>query len=398
MDVFKPAMPILTRLIEAGHEAYIVGGSVRDYLLNQPINDIDIATSAKPEDVMALFEQVIPVGIEHGTVIVRDNHLSYEVTTFREETTYSDSRHPDAVVFVSDIKLDLARRDFTMNAVALSIDGKVIDPFNGQTDIKHKRIRAVGDPHARFKEDALRMLRAIRFTSQLGFEIENNTKQALVKNLSAINHISIERIQVELEKLFQGQFLKKAIMLKETAQLLQLLPLFKEYPNALNTLKQDTRPYQALVDVFVYMCFEHERLNCRDIARFYRLSKKQTNEIDALYEALSAYQSNKPLMLIVYHLDTSLFDRFIDLVKRLFNELLSTAEVNKTYEHLPILSKHDMALNGHDLMALFPDRPKGRWISEILHQLEKAIILDIVPNQQEELKEWVRWSYPIEKE
>ena len=258
MDVFKPAEPILTRLIEAGYQAYIVGGSVRDYLLNASINDIDIATSAKPEQVMALFSQVIPVGIEHGTVIVRDHHTSFEVTTLREETTYSDRRHPDAVHFVTDIIKDLARRDFTMNAIALTQSGEVIDPFGGQSDIRNKQIQAVGNAERRFNEDPLRMLRAIRFSSQLGFTIEDQTKRALIISLPLISDVSIERVQVELEKFFQGNYLTEALTLPETKQLFLHLPFFNETTAIIDDLIEAPTPFYRLIDAFVYMCLNHD--------------------------------------------------------------------------------------------------------------------------------------------
>lgn len=397
MDVFKPAEPILTRLIEAGYEAYIVGGSVRDYLLGRPINDIDIATSARPEDVSALFSQVIPVGIEHGTVIVRHDHTSFEVTTLREETTYSDRRHPDEVIFVTDVKKDLARRDFTMNAIALTQMDAFIDPFGGQVDINHKQIRAVGDPVARFSEDPLRMLRAIRFSSQLGFAIEQKTKTALTESLALIDHVSIERIHVELDKFFQGVYLHEALMLEETEQLLLRLPFFKEFTTAMDDLKRVKTAFHSLIDALVYISFLHQNSALKSVYEAYRLSNVQKREANMLYTSLTCYQSQQPLPLIAYHLTPQLYHRFTDLADRLFDETLSLEDLTKIHQHLPIHSKQDIALSGADVMQLFPERKRGRWIGHILDQLEEKIITGELPNQREQLKEWVIWSYPIEK-
>ena len=397
MDVFKPAEPILTRLIEAGYQAYIVGGSVRDYLLNTPINDIDIATSAKPEQVIALFPQVIPVGIEHGTVIVRDHHTSFEVTTLREETTYSDHRHPDAVHFVTDVVKDLARRDFTMNAIALTQSGEVIDPFGGQSDIRNKQIQAVGNAEARFNEDPLRMLRAIRFSSQLGFTIEQKTEHALLSNLPLIREVSIERIQVELEKFFQGNYLTEALTLPETKQLLLHLPFFNGTTAIIDDLIEAPTPFYRLIDVFVYMSFTHEDVVLASIYKSYRLSNVQKREGLLLLTALKRYQQKESLSLIVYYLPSHLFERFSDLVARLGLDSLSLEALKQANQALPIHSKQDMALTGNDLIQLFPERKRGQWIGEVLDQLETKIITGKLPNQREQLKEWVTWSYPIEK-
>ncbi|MGM0522766.1 MAG: CCA tRNA nucleotidyltransferase [Bacillota bacterium] len=397
MDVFKPAEPILTRLTEAGYDAYIVGGSVRDYLLNTPINDIDIATSAKPEQVMALFKQVIPVGIEHGTVIVRDHHTSFEVTTLREETTYSDRRHPDAVHFVTDVLKDLARRDFTMNAIALTQSGELIDPFGGQSDIINKQIQAVGDAEARFNEDPLRMLRAIRFSSQLGFTIEQKTKRALMAKMMLIRDVSIERIQVELDKFFQGPYLTEALTLTETKQLLLDLPFFNERIAIIDELTNVMTPFYSLIDVFVYMSYRHEDVMLTAIYKSYRLSNVQKREGLLLLAALERYQLKIPLSLIVYHLPSHLYERLSDLVEHLCLAPLSLAKLKKVNQALPIHSKQEIELTGNDLIQLFPERKRGKWIGEILDQLETNIITGIIPNQREHLKEWVTWSYPIEK-
>src|SRR5699024_1116338 len=166
------AVPVLNKIIEAYFESYFVGGSVRDHLLNLEVNDVDIATSALPHEIKQIFKRTVDVGIEHGTVLVLYNDESYEITTFRTESTYKDFRRPDSVTFVRSLREDLKRRDFTMNAIAVDIDGHVFDPYEGIKDLKAEIIRAVGNPHERFREDALRMMRAVRFAAQLDFEIE----------------------------------------------------------------------------------------------------------------------------------------------------------------------------------------------------------------------------------
>lgn len=216
---------ILEKLNEAGYEAYVVGGCVRDSILGRTPDDWDITTSAKPEEIKNLFVKTIDTGIQHGTVTVMLHHTGYEVTTYRIDGEYEDSRHPKEVIFTSDLLEDLKRRDFTINAMAYNPmaanEGKVsdlleeglVDAFDGMEDIKKKKIRCVGNAHNRFEEDALRMMRAVRFSAQLGYEIEEETAKA-VKELSGnLKNISAERIQMELVKLLVSEhpdYLRKA--------------------------------------------------------------------------------------------------------------------------------------------------------------------------------------------
>lgn len=196
------ALGIISLLESEGFSAYVVGGYVRDALLGGPGGDIDICTGADPGRATAIFSQngyrVIPTGIKHGTVTIMTGKAGYEVTTFRIDGSYSDSRRPDSVRFTGDIAEDLARRDFTVNAMAYSPSRGIIDPFGGREDIKKRLIRAVGYPNARFSEDALRMLRAVRFSARLGFEIEPETRSAIPSLADNLGLVSAERIASEL--------------------------------------------------------------------------------------------------------------------------------------------------------------------------------------------------------
>lgn len=204
MPCFSIPAPVLhccTTLREAGFDAYPVGGCVRDLLIGRTPGDWDVTTSARPEQVQRLFSHTIPTGIRHGTVTVVEETVPIEVTTFRRESGYGDARHPDAVCFDTDLTGDLARRDFTINAMALDEHGDVIDPFDGQNDLLHRQIRAVGDPLVRFSEDALRILRGVRFAAQLGFSIEPETAHAMKVCAPMVDHVSAERIKTEVEKI-----------------------------------------------------------------------------------------------------------------------------------------------------------------------------------------------------
>ena len=197
---------LLDALHGAGHAAYAVGGCVRDSLLGLDPHDWDLCTSARPEQVMALFgeEKCIPTGLQHGTVTVKQGGRLYETTTFRTEGAYSDGRHPDAVCFVPDVREDLARRDFTINAMAYSAEEGLIDPFGGRDDLAAHLVRAVGEPERRFEEDALRILRLYRFAARFGFAIDPPTAQAAQELCAHLDCVSVERIEEELAKLLSA--------------------------------------------------------------------------------------------------------------------------------------------------------------------------------------------------
>lgn len=221
---------ILNKLKKHGFSAYVVGGCVRDSILGKKPNDWDITTNAKPNDIISIFKHTVPTGLKHGTVTVLIDNTPFEVTTFRVESKYENNRKPIEVFFVNDIENDLARRDFTVNALAYNdIDG-LIDYFNGVEHINNKLIKAVGNANERFNEDALRMLRAIRFSCQLNFHIEYETLKAIKSNSKLIQNISNERIKDELNKILISSRPKKGIILLNNTNILKLiLPQIKDF-------------------------------------------------------------------------------------------------------------------------------------------------------------------------
>lgn len=231
-DISPGAKHILQALARTGHEAWLVGGCVRDLLRGVRPHDWDICTSARPEQTAACFagQRVIRTGFKHGTVTVLADGKSYEITTYRAEGPYSDSRRPDFVHFVPDLEDDLARRDFTMNAIALGPDGDLRDPFGGRTDIRAGLIRCVGDPSRRLREDGLRLMRALRFSASFGYQIEEKTARAIHDSRAVLKHVSAERINVELCGLLMG----------ETAG-----DVLREYPDVLCEFWPELRPLLA---------------------------------------------------------------------------------------------------------------------------------------------------------
>jgi len=229
--LIKNIHPVLKEIAsifnDNGKQVYLVGGAVRDMIRGKEIHDWDLATDALPEEVTDFVRRakgkVIPTGIKHGTVTVLYKNHSAEVTTFRTESTYSDGRRPDQIRYADDIKEDLSRRDFTMNAIALRLpDDEIVDPFNGTADIKAKIIRCVGNAGERFNEDGLRPLRAVRFAAQLGFEIEQNTLDAVHGALSVSAKVSWERVRDEIDKILASPVPSRAFLLMEKTGLLEL--------------------------------------------------------------------------------------------------------------------------------------------------------------------------------
>lgn len=228
----------------------MVGGCVRDMLLGIPPLDFDITTSADPSQIKACFERTVDTGIKHGTVTVIVDKTPIEVTTFRTEGDYNDSRRPDSVHFVTDIKKDLSRRDFTVNAIAYNPETNFVDTFGGIEDIKQKTLKAVGNPKKRFSEDALRIMRLFRFASVLGFSIDDATKAAAIKCSDALKNISVERIHAELKKLVCGKYLEFAKPLFDL-NALSFLKLYKlENENFITQLSNENLKFFA----FIYFC------------------------------------------------------------------------------------------------------------------------------------------------
>ncbi|NUU78248.1 CCA tRNA nucleotidyltransferase [Paenibacillus xylanilyticus] len=222
-EMARQSEEVLLKLNEEGYDAFWVGGCVRDELLGRSVDDMDITTSASPEQVMELFADCIPTGLQHGTVTVRSGGYFFEVTTFRTESEYKDNRRPSEVQFVKDIKEDLQRRDFTMNALAMDRNGKIVDPFGGQSDIREEWIRCVGAANERFGEDALRMLRCVRFASVFDFKIAYNTWRGLVKQRDLLQYIAMERVRTEMVKMMAGPHPLRGLELLSRSRALEFI-------------------------------------------------------------------------------------------------------------------------------------------------------------------------------
>ncbi|NFI55377.1 CCA tRNA nucleotidyltransferase [Clostridium botulinum] len=310
---------ILDRLKNNGHEAYIVGGCVRDSILNNIPKDWDITTKARPKEVIKLFDKVILTGVKHGTVTVLINSEGYEVTTYRMDGEYEDSRHPKKVNFVSNLKEDLARRDFTINAMAYNkVDG-LIDYFEGVSDLKKKVIKTVGNSEKRFSEDALRMLRAIRFSSQLDFSISNETLNSIKNLRENIKNISKERIREEFNKILMSNT-KGIDILRETGLMEYIFPeIIKSYDFKIDNMYYNDNLYTHTIRAIEEI---ENKLHLKLTMLFHNLLKMNNEDME--YTIL---QIKKFLKEFKYDNDT--VNKVTDLTRYMHNSLNTKLEIKQ---------------------------------------------------------------------
>ncbi|MGO4888087.1 CCA tRNA nucleotidyltransferase [Anaerobacillus sp. MEB173] len=381
-EPFYQAKDILLELKKHGHKAFFVGGAVRDALLGKEVDDVDITTSATPEEVLRIFPKTIPVGIEHGTVIVRHNGCSYEVTTFRTEAEYEDFRRPASVSFITSLESDLSRRDFTMNAIAMTEEGEMVDPFSGQKDLTMKMIRTVGNPKERFQEDPLRMMRAIRFLSQLSFQLDNGVEEAITAQAPLLRHISIERIAAEFEKLIKGRAVSYALEKFIETGLYQYVPVFNEKKDALvllmdndiRSLKED-REYWALL---IFYMNEDPELVLRQWKRPSRLIK----------EVKQILASNMLDSYTLYQLGLELSISKARVLAVGTKRTISEEEIKDSYQSLPIHDRKELQVSAADLIQYRNKKP-GPWLGNCLAKIEQAVVERKVKNSKAELLSWL---------
>ncbi len=279
MKLDKDVKEILKKFENNNFKAYVVGGAVRDYYLGLEINDYDIATNAKPDEVIKIFDKVIPTGIKYGTVTLVYNDKNYEITTFRKDFKYINNRKPEKVVFSNSIEEDIQRRDFTINSLYCDIDGKVHDLYNGIEDIKSKVIKTIGEPDERFGEDALRMIRAIRFMSTLNFEIEKKTKKSIENHYSNIKNVSPERIRIEFDQIILSKRPGKGIrILVETNIMRCIIPeIYDTVGFEQHNKYHDKDVYEHTISVLENI---ESKLELRLAALLHDISKPETFTLD----------------------------------------------------------------------------------------------------------------------
>ncbi|MEG0472617.1 MAG: CCA tRNA nucleotidyltransferase [Solibacillus sp.] len=377
---WQSALDVITKIENAGYEAFIVGGAVRDYYLQKDSADVDVATSALPHEVQAIFSQTVDVGIDHGTVLVLDCGEPIEVTTYRTESTYSDHRRPDAVNFVRDLPEDLKRRDFTMNAMALRNTGQFVDLFNGRQDIDAKVIRAVGDAAERFQEDALRMLRAIRFSAQMDFSIEENTLKAIQQHVASIEFIAMERIQVEMSKIWISPNPVRAIHYIQWSQLHDYLP--GEF-DAIEWEQFQTTNRQV---GWAYFCL----VNGQDVSLLsaYRCSNKDKQFVKQVLHAFELLQNGGWKRMDYLQFDLEILQTAYQFATwQYVPTTISYEQIEEMKHALPIQHKNELAISGNDLLQ-WTSQKRGPWLQVVLQAALSAVVDGQIENDKEQLKEW----------
>ncbi|MCZ6940485.1 CCA tRNA nucleotidyltransferase [Bacillus mycoides] len=392
MERFNKASSIIEMLKQHGHEAYFVGGSVRDLIIDRPIGDIDIATSALPEEVMAIFPRHVPVGLEHGTVIVVENGEPYEVTTFRTESEYEDFRRPSSVQFVRSLEEDLKRRDFTMNAIAMTEEGEMVDLFAGKEAIRLKEITTVGDAADRFQEDALRMMRGIRFVSTLGFSLEIKTKQAIETYGHLLEHIAIERITVEFEKLLTGTYCVNGLQELVETKLFSHLPYLQMSEERLlkaTQYKWDSFETDVEAWAFFLYCIGEEHPSV--FLRQWKFSNKKIKDIVAVLLAIRSRKEKEWDTILLYKTGI----RIAEMAERVYEAIIesynsaSVKQVQSLFHALPIKNRQEMNVTGNDLLS-WTDKKPGPWVAEMLQNIEEAIVQGDLVNKKEDIREWLQ--------
>ena len=388
--LFLEALPVMQQLVDAGYEAYFVGGSVRDMLLHKPISDVDIATSATPQEVKEIFPHTVDVGIEHGTVMVIHHKEGYEVTTFRTEEGYEDFRHPDKVTFVRSLEEDLKRRDFTINALAIGIDDQLMDFFDGIGDLERQCIRCVGDAKERFNEDALRMFRAVRFVGQLGFQIEENTKNAISLLKMNLSKVAVERMKVEFEKMIQSSYRKDALKLFVETGLYQACPLFDGKGEIL--LKLAEFPIKEMSVLQAWILFVDElKLSDKEVTHLLKSWKSSNEQIRDILVGYRTYRARKEEgwnFFLAYDCPYEVACEVEQLL--IVQDKSSSMEgLEATYHSLPIRSMNDIHLNGHDIIRILKLDKKGPIIGQVLKTVEKMILEKSISNDAEVLETYV---------
>jgi len=397
---------LVRRLAEAGFAAYFVGGCVRDALLGRPIKDIDIATSARPEDVMALFPQAVPTGLQHGTVTIPLDGFPYEVTTFRAESDYSDGRRPDAVRFIDDVEGDLERRDFTVNAMALASDGNLVDPFGGRADLERRLLRAVGSPAERFREDALRMLRCVRFAAEYGFDVDEPTWAEVRLGAPGLGAIAMERVFAELEKMIGGAAPERAIALLAESELLRWTKQRLRLPRSLGLDAPDD-PLARLRQVpdplarwaFWFACMDLDEGEARQACKALKTSngfadamERQIKLFAALRRAPDDFAREAWIVGALRH-GADEARRFLALAavyaeKPHYAWMRAYATEGAAWlRSMPVASLKELAVTGSDVLAVASGRKGGPWLSGLLDRLLTETALGKLPNERGALLE-----------
>lgn len=400
-----PVLEILNRLEAAGHEAVLVGGCVRDLLLGRPVHDYDIATSARPEQVKSVFPRTADTGIQHGTVTVLYGDAAVEVTTYRIDLSYSDGRRPDAVVYTDRLTADLARRDFTINAIAMRKSGELVDPFDGQGDLVRGQIRAVGRASDRFVEDGLRILRAIRFAAELGFAIDAQTLRAMEAAAVRLRRIAAERIGQELRKTLTAKWWHVADLLSDGPWLRVLGEPMSTLAESLARLRLDrvldrviawhesTPDAELAFSASVALCASYTAMPADTVRRLFRAARwpnhgrtRIANAAELVNEPMEEWgESTWRQMLFAYGFDAVITAAIVRSWRvGTSDELPDRARAYA--ETQPLWRVADLTINGRVLLSFGLSGPA---VGAALTAMSQSVLTGDVKNEPGPLMNWL---------
>ena len=358
--MIKLGYEIINKLYDNGYVAYVVGGYVRDSLLHINSNDVDITTNAKPKEIKEIFPECEIKSDSYGAVIVNYKNYRFDITTMREEMEYLDNRHPSSIIYVDDLKKDLLRRDFTINALCLDKNGKLIDLIGGKKDLDKKVIRTIGDANKSFSDDALRILRAIRFASFLNFKLSDEVKDAIKNNKHLLNNLSAARKKEELDKIFGS---------KKAHEGIKLIQEF-ELENELNLTNLDrVKDYSDIVGIWAM-------INTNAYS-FSSSEKELINNVNIVYDM------NNLDNLVLYH-----YGCYVNVLAGI-NKGLKKKDIISKYEKLPIENRDDIKISAMEICDVLNKKP-GSFIGKLYKILEDKILLGELVNDNKVLKDFIK--------
>ena len=387
---FQEALPILKKIKSAGYQAYFVGGSVRDAFLGRSIHDVDIATSSYPQETKAIFDKTIDVGIEHGTVLVLTEEGEYEITTFRTEDTYVDYRRPSQVQFVRSLEEDLKRRDFTINALALSEDAEVVDLFNGLEDLEAGLLRAVGVAQERFEEDALRIMRGFRFQSTLGFDLEEQTERAMAVCSPLLSKISVERIFIEFDKLLLGANWQKALDSLLASKAYLYLPDLENQASALSqlgTYYPVNYKFGSSIAAWSAMLISIGPIQVSSFLKKWKTSNEFSKAVSSVVELYQIRLERAYHRRDIYFYDKELL-KIAEELRRARGLTVDFDQIDQLDSQLSIHSKQDMAISGSILIQKYGFE-SGPRLGSVLKKVELALVDGLLENQEDKIIDFI---------
>lgn len=364
--MLEVALKFLKKMSSYNYKAYIVGGFVRDYLLGIESVDVDIATNATPKQVKEIFEDSCLSNEDYGSVMVIINGVHFEITTFRKELSYINNRRPGQIEYIDDLYQDLVRRDFVINTICMDENGKIIDFLDGKKDLDKKIVRTVGDPYDKFSEDSLRILRAIRFATILGFSLEEETKAAILKTKHLLKDLSYYRKKCELEKIFTS------LNYKDGIKLLLELGLDKEL-EIFNLSKVLETGVISLIGIWSIL----------DVCPKYPFNKNELNLIQAVHQVMELNNFD-PMVLYRYGL----------YVNGVAAEIkgLDIKRVTETYNSLKIKSRNDIDIATLDIMRIL-HKGEGKYLRDIYQDIEQEILYHRLENDKRDISNYILKNY-----